>query len=71
MTWTGCLESSVPFASLKEWSEMRAIGRDFGMGLQLVNILCDAGADLAAGGGARSAVRLSPAGPTFWSISTN
>ena len=28
---------------------MRELGRDYGMGLQLVNILRDAGADLAAG----------------------
>ena len=36
------------FASLPQ-REMRQLGRDYGMGLQLVNILRDAGADLAAG----------------------
>lgn len=36
------------FASLPR-SQMRELGRQYGMGLQLVNILRDAGADLAAG----------------------
>lgn len=47
--WTDlCVRHLGDFADLPA-SEMRAIGRAFGMGLQLVNILCDAGADLAAG----------------------
>ncbi|HWP13807.1 MAG TPA: phytoene/squalene synthase family protein [Ramlibacter sp.] len=47
--WTELCFRHVPgFGSLPK-HEMRALGRDFGAGLQLVNILRDAGADLAAG----------------------
>lgn len=47
--WTDLGFRHLPaFASLPQ-QEMRALGRSYGMGLQLVNILRDAGADLAAG----------------------
>lgn len=47
--WTDlCARHLDDYANLPA-SEMRAIGREFGMGLQMVNILCDVGADLAAG----------------------
>jgi farnesyl-diphosphate farnesyltransferase len=47
--WTDlCLRHVPDFARLPP-HEMRELGRGYGMGLQLVNILRDAGADLAAG----------------------
>jgi farnesyl-diphosphate farnesyltransferase len=47
--WTDLCFRHVPdFARLPR-HEMRDLGRGYGMGLQLVNILRDAGADLAAG----------------------
>ena len=47
--WTDlCVRHVNPFASLPP-DRMRVLGREYGMGLQLVNILRDAGADLAAG----------------------
>ncbi|WP_235965140.1 squalene/phytoene synthase family protein [Caenimonas soli] len=47
--WTDlCFRHLPGFATLPQ-QEMRELGRGFGMGLQLVNILRDAGADLAAG----------------------
>jgi farnesyl-diphosphate farnesyltransferase len=47
--WTDLCFRHVPdFARLPR-HEMRELGRGYGMGLQLVNILRDAGADLAAG----------------------
>ena len=47
--WTDLCFRHVPrFARLPK-VEMRELGRDYGMGLQLVNILRDAGADLAGG----------------------
>jgi farnesyl-diphosphate farnesyltransferase len=47
--WTDLCSRHLPdFAALPN-QEMRALGREYGMGLQLVNILRDAGADLAAG----------------------
>ncbi len=47
--WTDLCFRHVPaFASLPQ-EEMRALGRAYGSGLQLINILRDAGADLAAG----------------------
>ncbi len=47
--WTRLCFRHVPhFAELPE-GEMRELGRSYGMGLQLVNILRDAGADLRAG----------------------
>jgi len=47
--WTDLCYRHLPrFARLPK-HEMRELGREYGMGLQLVNILRDAGADLAAG----------------------
>lgn len=47
--WTDLCARHVPdFASLPV-ERMRVLGREYGMGLQLLNILRDAGADLAAG----------------------
>jgi farnesyl-diphosphate farnesyltransferase len=47
--WTElCFRHLPGFAALPK-QEMRELGRDYGMGLQLVNILRDAGADLAMG----------------------
>jgi len=47
--WTDlCFRHLPDFAALPR-REMRELGRAYGMGLQLVNILRDAGADLAAG----------------------
>ena len=47
--WTDlCFRHLPAFARLPQ-QEMRELGRGFGMALQLVNILRDAGADLAAG----------------------
>jgi farnesyl-diphosphate farnesyltransferase len=47
--WTDlCLRHLPGFATLPR-EDMRALGRSYGMGLQLVNILRDAGADLDAG----------------------
>ena len=47
--WTDLCFRHVPaFATLPR-DEMRALGRAYGMGLQLVNVLRDAGPDLAAG----------------------
>lgn len=47
--WTElCLRHVLDFARLPR-SEMRELGRAYGKGLQLVNILRDAGSDLAAG----------------------
>lgn len=47
--WTDvCLRHLPGFAKLPR-DEMRTLGRAYGMGLQLVNILRDTGADLAAG----------------------
>jgi farnesyl-diphosphate farnesyltransferase len=47
--WTDLCARHLPgFATLPR-EQMRELGRDYGMGLQLVNILRDAGADLAAG----------------------
>ena len=47
--WTDlCFRHQPAFATLPQ-QEMRALGRDYGMGLQLVNILRDCGADLVAG----------------------
>lgn len=47
--WTDlCFRHLPGFAALPR-HEMRELGRGYGMGLQLVNILRDAGADLAAG----------------------
>ena len=47
--WTDlCIRHLPRFATLPR-EEMRALGRAYGMGLQLVNVLRDAGPDLAAG----------------------
>jgi farnesyl-diphosphate farnesyltransferase len=47
--WTDlCFRHVAAFATLPR-DEMRALGRAYGMGLQLVNVLRDAGPDLAAG----------------------
>jgi farnesyl-diphosphate farnesyltransferase len=47
--WTDlCCRHLPRFARLPQ-HEMRELGREYGMGLQLVNIVRDAGADLAAG----------------------
>lgn len=47
--WTDLCFRHVPgFANLPQ-EDMRALGRAYGSGLQLINILRDAGADLAAG----------------------
>lgn len=47
--WTDlCARHLHDFAQLPT-EQMRVLGRDYGMGLQLVNILRDTGADLAAG----------------------
>jgi farnesyl-diphosphate farnesyltransferase len=47
--WTElCLRHLPGFAALPR-EEMRVLGRTYGMGLQLVNVLRDTGADLAAG----------------------
>lgn len=47
--WTDlCFRHLPDFAGLPK-HEMRELGREYGMGLQLVNILRDTGADLAAG----------------------
>ena len=47
--WTDlCFRHLTAFATLPR-DEMRAVGRAYGMGLQLVNVLRDAGPDLAAG----------------------
>jgi farnesyl-diphosphate farnesyltransferase len=47
--WTGlCFRHVRDFASLVH-AEMLALGRRYGMGLQLINILRDAGSDLRAG----------------------
>lgn len=47
--WTDlCFRHVAAFAALPQ-REMRELGRAYGMGLQLVNVLRDAGADLAAG----------------------
>jgi farnesyl-diphosphate farnesyltransferase len=47
--WTElCFRHLPAFARLPK-QRMRELGRDYGMGLQLVNILRDAGSDLAAG----------------------
>ncbi len=47
--WTRlCFRHVRNFASLTE-DEMRALGKRYGMGLQLINVLRDAGSDLRAG----------------------
>jgi farnesyl-diphosphate farnesyltransferase len=47
--WTGlCFRHIRDFASLSE-DEMLALGKRYGMGLQLINVLRDAGSDLRAG----------------------
>jgi farnesyl-diphosphate farnesyltransferase len=47
--WTElCFRHLAGFAALPK-QQMRELGRDYGMGLQLVNILRDAGSDLAKG----------------------
>jgi farnesyl-diphosphate farnesyltransferase len=47
--WTGlCFRHVRDFASLSE-GEMLALGKRYGMGLQLINVLRDAGSDLRAG----------------------
>ncbi len=47
--WTGlCFRHLREFASLSE-NEMTALGKRYGMALQLINVLRDAGADLRAG----------------------
>ncbi len=65
--WTRlCFRHVWDFASLSE-DEMLALGKRYGMGLQLINVLRDAGADLRAGRCyfpeyELGAARLSPAG---------
>ena len=47
--WTELCGRHMPGYSLLPQAEMMRIGREYGMGLQRLNILRDAGADLAAG----------------------
>lgn len=47
--WTELCGRHLPGYSLLPQAEMMRIGREYGMGLQRLNILRDAGADLAAG----------------------
>ena len=47
--WTELCERHLPGYARLEQEEMMRIGRQYGMGLQRLNILRDAGADLAAG----------------------
>lgn len=47
--WTELCERHLPGYSLLPQAEMVRIGREYGMGLQRLNIIRDAGADLAAG----------------------
>ncbi len=47
--WTDLCQRHLPGFAMRPAPEMRALGRSFGMGLQLVNIVRDAGEDLAAG----------------------
>jgi farnesyl-diphosphate farnesyltransferase len=47
--WTDLCGRHVERYASRPAGEMRALGRSFGMGLQLVNIVRDAGEDLAAG----------------------
>jgi farnesyl-diphosphate farnesyltransferase len=47
--WTDVLAGTLPRALAKPAAEMRALGRLYGQGLQLLNILRDAPADLAHG----------------------
>ena len=47
--WTDLCFRHVPNFASRPASEMRLLGRDYGMALQLVNIVRDAGADLAQG----------------------
>lgn len=47
--WTDLCERHVPGFAVLPAAEMRALGRRYGCGLQLVNILRDAGPDLAQG----------------------
>jgi len=47
--WTDLCTRHIPGFALLPPDRMRVLGREYGMGLQLVNILRDAGADLAAG----------------------
>ena len=60
--WTElCFRHLPGFATLPR-DDMRGLGRSYGMGLQLVNILRDAGADLGAGRCYFPAVELAQAG---------
>jgi len=47
--WTDLAARHLPRFAAKPKDEMRALGRRYGMGLQLVNIIRDAGSDLRAG----------------------
>ena len=47
--WTELCERHLPGYARLEQAEMMRLGRQYGMGLQRLNILRDAGADLAAG----------------------
>jgi farnesyl-diphosphate farnesyltransferase len=47
--WTELCGRHLPGYSLLSQTEMLSLGREYGMGLQRLNILRDAGADLAAG----------------------
>ncbi|MDP3761540.1 MAG: squalene/phytoene synthase family protein [Ramlibacter sp.] len=66
--WTDlCVRHLPGFATLPP-REMRELGRAYGMGLQLVNILRDAGADLAAGRCYFPATELAAAGLQFQDV---
>lgn len=60
--WTRLCERHLPAFAMRPSAEMLALGRSFGMGLQRVNILRDAGEDLARGRCYFPAERLTPMG---------
>ncbi len=62
--WTELCERNLPGFATQSAQAMRAAGRAYGMGLQRLNILRDAGADLAAGRCYLPEARLSPLGLT-------
>ena len=62
--WTELCERHLPGFATQSVDAMRAAGRAYGMGLQRLNILRDAGADLATGRCYLPEARLSPLGLT-------
>jgi farnesyl-diphosphate farnesyltransferase len=62
--WTELCERHLPGFATQSVDAMRAAGRAYGMGLQRLNILRDAGADLAAGRCYLPEARLTPLGLT-------